>query len=409
MEHNQHLLIIGLVWPEPDSSAAGQRMLQLIQLFLDSGMQVTFACQASDSEYMFDLKQLGVDRIRIRVNDSGFDNLIRKLNPDVVLFDRYVMEEQFGWRVAEQCPTAIRVLDSEDLHCLRAARAKAVKAGQIFGEADLLEEEVSKREIASIYRCDLTLIISQAEMELLTRVFKIDAGLLYYIPLSVATSGLPALPSFEDRVDFVFIGNFLHDPNADAVDYLKSVLWPLIRQRLRNVSLHIYGAYPSNKALQYHKPSEGFYVHGRASSASEVMLDAKVLLAPLRFGAGLKGKLIEALLYGTPSVTTAVGAEGIAASLPWNGFIVEEPEAFADAAVKLYTNAVLWQQMQQNGLQILQQRFSGDNEKALLLKITQVRRELQLHRRRNFIGSMLLHHTAASTKYMSKWIEAKNK
>src|SRR5690606_13291559 len=108
--------------------------------------------------------------------------------------------------------------DSEDLHCLRAAGAKAVKAGQIIGEADLLEEEVSKREIASIYRCDLTLIISQAEMELLTRVFKIDAGLLYYIPLSVATSGLPALPSFEDRVDFVFIGNFLHDPNADAVD-----------------------------------------------------------------------------------------------------------------------------------------------------------------------------------------------
>jgi hypothetical protein len=84
-----------------------------------------------------------------------------------------MIEEQFGWRVAENCPKAIRLLDTEDLHCLRTARQKAFKENRAFALNDLLSEEVAKREIASILRCDLSFIISEFEMTILKEVFKL--------------------------------------------------------------------------------------------------------------------------------------------------------------------------------------------------------------------------------------------
>ena len=106
-------------------------------------------------------------------------------------------------------------------------------------------------------------------------------------------------------------------------------------------NLLIYGAYPSQKVLQLHKPAEGFIVKGRAADAEEVIKSAKVVLAPLRFGAGLKGKLIEAMQCGTPSITTSIGAESMHGNLPWNGFIVDGVTDFANAAVCLYLDKML--------------------------------------------------------------------
>ncbi len=172
------VLIIGFVWPEPKSSAAGGRMMQLIRFYQLQGYAVTFASPAQDSEFMVDLSEFGVIKKNIVLNCGSFDVFIADLNPSIVLFDRFMMEEQFGWRVAESCPTALRVLDTEDLHCLRLARQSAFKEKRDFEIADLLKEEVAKREIASILRCDITLMIATFEMELLQTVFKIDPALL---------------------------------------------------------------------------------------------------------------------------------------------------------------------------------------------------------------------------------------
>ncbi len=183
MNASQHVLIIGFVWPEPNSSAAGGRMVQLISIFKAQGFEVTFASPAMDSDYMIDLNSLGVSKKSIALNCSSFDIFVKELNPSIVLFDRFMMEEQFGWRVAENCPDALRLLDTEDLHCLRLARQKAFKENRLFSTDDLLVEEVAKREIASILRCDVSLMIAEYEIELLQSVFKIDADLLYYMPL----------------------------------------------------------------------------------------------------------------------------------------------------------------------------------------------------------------------------------
>lgn len=413
MNQMQSLLIIGFVWPEPNSSAAGGRMLQLISLFKEMGFQVTFASAAQDSEFMVDLESLGVDKKSIVLNSSSFDGFVKELNPSVVLFDRFMIEEQFGWRVAENCPDALRILDTEDLHCLRLARQKAFKDKRVFQTQDLLVEEVAKREIASILRCDLSLMISEYEMELLKTTFRIDNALLYYLPLLLEASAIPdldRLPSFEERLDFVFIGNFLHEPNWNAVQYLKEEMWTRIRKQLPTAVLNVYGAYPSQKVLQLHNVKDGFLIKGRAENANEVVKQARVVLAPLRFGAGIKGKLLEAMQCGTPSVTTAIGAESMQGNLAWNGFVEDVPELLADKAVQLYQDENLWVEAQENGVAIIKQRylrtsFADDFKQQIKL----LQDNLSNHRLVNFIGELLQHHTLKSTKYMAKWIEEKNK
>ncbi|HLF51300.1 glycosyltransferase [Flavobacterium sp.] len=413
MKSTQEVLIIGFVWPEPNSSAAGGRMVQLIQLFQQNGWSSTFASPAMDSEYMVDLDALGVAKKSIALNCESFDTFIQELNPSIVLFDRFMIEEQFGWRVAEHCPDAIRLLDTEDLHCLRLARQKAFKENRSFTTDDLLMEDVAKREIASILRCDLSFMISEIEMELLQSVFKIDQSLLYYLPFLLEPMDSATFQnwiSFEERTDFIFIGNFLHEPNWNAVQYLKETIWPLIRKQLPNVRLHIYGAYPSQKVLQLHQPKEHFYIMGRADDAQKVVRQARVVLAPLRFGAGIKGKLVEAMQCGTPSVTTTIGAESMHGDLSWNGFVADDPQLFADAAVQLYQDPIIWHKAQINGIEIVEKRylkslFAND----LIQYILSVQSNLKQHRLDNFMGAMLQHHTLTSTKYMSRWIEAKNK
>ncbi|TRX29325.1 glycosyltransferase family 4 protein [Flavobacterium franklandianum] len=413
MNANQRVLIIGFVFPEPHSSAAGGRMMQLISIFKKQGFKVTFASPAMDSDFMIDLESLGVAKKSIVLNCSSFDVFVKELNPTIVLFDRFMMEEQFGWRVFENCPDALRLLDTEDLHCLRLARQKAFKEKRLFSTDDLLIEDVAKREIASILRCDISLMISEFEIDLLQSVFKIDANLLYYLPLllePIEESTIQNRPSFEERKNFIFIGNFLHEPNWNAVQYLKETIWPLIRMQMPEAILQIYGAYPSQKVLQLHQPKQGFHIRGRAEDAQEVVRNTRIVLAPLRFGAGIKGKLLEAMQCGTPSITTTIGAESMCGDLPWNGFITDEPQVFADKAVELSQDKNLWLKAQENGFEIIEKRylkslFEGDFVKHILKFQT----HLKQHRLDNFMGTLLQHHTLTSTKYMSRWIEEKNK
>jgi len=407
----QKVLIIGMVWPEPNSSAAGTRMLQLIELLQQNGFEITFASAAAFSEFAFDVSQIGVAKVSIRLNDSSFDDFVKTLHPEIVLFDRFVTEEQFGWRVAENCPVALRILDTEDLHFLRLARQLAFKEKRGFLKEDLLSD-TAKREIASILRCDLSLIISEAEMELLKNDFKIDVSLLHYLPFLVSQideKSIQNWPSFSDRQDFIFIGNFLHEPNWNAVQYLKETIWQQIHKLLPEANLNIYGAYPSQKVLQLHKPTDKFHIMGRAENAAQVVKNARVVLAPIRFGAGAKGKLIESMQCGTPSITTTIGAESMPGDLTWNGTIADHPDDFAKGAVELYQNENRWKEAQRNGIEIINKRYSKlIFEKSFVDRVLALQTNLIKHRQQNFVGSILQHHLLQGTKYLSRWIEAKN-
>jgi glycosyltransferase involved in cell wall biosynthesis len=184
----------------------------------------------------------------------------------------------------------------------------------------------------------------------------------------------------------------------------------LIKKQLPEAVLEVYGAYPSQKVLQLHQPKNGFYIMGRAANAIEVVKNARIVLAPIRFGAGLKGKLLEAMQCGTPSVTTSIGSEAMHANLPWNGFIADDMQEFAKQAVLLYEDENLWKQAQKNGVVIINECYQKDNyADDLIIKVNSLLMNSDEHRLHNFMGNLLQHHAFRSTMYMSKWIEAKNK
>uniref|UniRef100_UPI00333E6FE9 glycosyltransferase family 4 protein n=1 Tax=Flavobacterium sp. TaxID=239 RepID=UPI00333E6FE9 len=402
------LLIISSVWVEPNSSAAGSRMLQLIRFFLSQNYSIEYASTATDSEFCFDLAELDITTQFIQLNDSSFDDYLRRINPNLVLFDRFMVEEQFGWRVSNVLPNAIKILDTEDLHCLRKARQVAIKKNTSFESLDF-NSDIAKREIASIFRSDLSLMVSDYEMDLLQTVFQVPKAILFYLPIWIKKFALEK-PDFQAKNDFVFIGNFYHEPNWDSVLVLKNEIWPKLKELLQDAKLNIYGAYPSHKVHQLHNLKEGFLIHGRAESAEEVIRTARVLLAPIRFGAGIKGKLLECMQYGTPSVTTSIGSEAMCDNLPWNGFVENEYSDFISKAVLLYSNQEVWELAIQNGYEIINHKFLFSiYETAFVSTLNKLQSNLDSHRNANFIGQMLQFHSLRSTEFMSRWIEEKNK
>ncbi len=426
-----NIAVIGYVWPEPNSSAAGQNMLSIIESCLSANFNVSFLTAATDSEHKADLAAMGVEIHPVALNCSSFNSLIEHIKPDVVIFDRYMTEEQFSWRVREACPNALRVLNTEDLHSLRQARHQAVKQ---CGDASLaqLNNELAQREIAAVLRSDLTLVISENEIDLLTEYYGVPRRQLQYHPLVVGKPISPGLP-FEQREHFVHIGNFRHEPNWDAVLQLKQSVWPAIRKSLPKAELHIYGAYPPKKATQLHNVKQGFLVKGWAESVESVMISAKVLIAPLRFGAGIKGKLLDAMRCATPSITTWIGAEGIVPKVTssfgnitkesesdqsaiWPGAICSTDTAASEAiqefvtqAVDLYNDKKKWEVASNMTKTVLNAFESKQPDMPLVEKIVTLKQTLQTHRSGLFMQSLLWHQTLTASKYMSQWIEAKNK
>ena len=405
---NKRLLVIGLVWPEPTSSAAGTRMIQLINLFLANGFEVFFASAANKSEFSYNLPSLGVRELEIKLNDPSFDIAIKQLSPEVVMFDRFATEEQYSWRVQEACPDALTILDTEDLYFLRRHRQDQVKTArdpQLFND-------IAKREIAAILRTDISLIISEYEMQLLNTQFRIDPSIIYYLPFMEDIpdqTNAASWKTFEEREGFTFIGNFLHEPNWHAVQLLKTKIWPNL-SRTTAAGMHIYGAYAGPKVMQFHNPRERFYVHGRVDDARKAIGKHRLLLAPLLFGAGLKGKFIDAMQAGTPSVTTTIGAEAMSGKLHWPGFVSDDLDDFSMQAAVLYHSKELWQHAQENGLRLLSERYDKNlHASAFIILIRNIHENLNAHRNNNFMGAILKSNLVNASKYMSLWISEKNK
>ena len=420
------VLVIGYVWPEPRSSAASGHVMQILETFLEQGWDITFASPAGPGEHKADLTAMGIAECSIELNSSSFDAFVGELAPDIVLFDRFMMEEQFGWRVEKQCPGALRVLETSDLQSLRHARHQRLKdhlkasddhddGAALFGQtlaqefAAMADTDLARREIAALFRCDLNLMISQVEIQLLVEHFSLPPSALHWCPLMLEPVAQPLAP-YADRAHFLSIGNFRHAPNWDAVLWMKNAVWPLIRQQLPGAQLHIYGAYTPPKASALHNPAQGFHIMNWAEDALQVMTAARICLAPLRFGAGIKGKIVDAMLCGTPNVTTPIGAEGMAGDMPWAGAIGESATAIAAAAVRLYQDEHLWNQAQDAGVKLLHARYRHSvHGPALIARLEHCREHLLELRQANFIGGMLRHHQHKSTQYMSQWIEEKNR
>lgn len=410
------VLWIALVWPEPASSAAGFRTMQLIEALRGAGYDVQVCSPCKSNPHQERLQKLGISTASFLPNDSSFDAYIKELDPSVVFFDRFMAEEQFGWRVRQQVPHALRILDTVDLHSLRRARHKKIAEFAMLNDFSITEVDLESndaiREISSIFRSDLSLIISDTELLLLKSYYKVSADLLELNRFHYSVQARQS--EFEERKHFMAIGNFNHEPNADSYRMLHQFLWQPIREKLLErgqdgVELHIYGAYPTKEFSSLDNPKTGFRVKGWAKDSLETLSQYRVNLAPLRFGAGIKGKVSDGWAVGTPCVGTAVAAEGMCEGLAFGGAIADNKEDFIDKAVDFYCQKELWTTAKNRGLEIINSLYNEEkSSQSFLTSLRNALVERESRRHNNFVGQMLWHHQHRSTEFFSRWIEAKN-
>lgn len=409
------ILWILFVWPEPQSSAAGCRTMQLIEASRWAGHEVHLVSPAQSNEAAEKLTAKGYALRRFEPNDPAIDLYLKESAPDVVIFDRFMVEEQFSWRVRENAPNALRVLDTIDLHSLRRIRGRKLKEGSDYSSlSDFdLNSEDSLRELASIYRSDLSLVTSDFEFNLLNSKFGVSSEQLFLSRLfyEKPKSG----KFFSERRDFVFIGNFNHPPNFDGVHFLVQELWRKIRDGVHTVTsefpeLHLYGSYVDDQVKALHNPAHGIYLKGWTPDAHETLSQYRVNLAYLRFGAGIKGKISDGWFAGTPCITTEIGAEGMYESLPFGGAIASDNEQFIMAATNHYTDVEVWNKSQRDGYHLVEQLYNIEKQREAFIALlnTQIGSREE-SRAKNHIGAMLWREQMRSTEFFSRWIEAKNR
>ncbi len=385
------------IWPEQRSSAGGVRTRSLVKACLENDWRVTFFAYSKENSFSDELRSLGVKIIQIPLEETALQALLLAEQPNITIFDRFMTEEQFGWRIRELFPKCLRIIDTIDLHFLRQQREKGAF------------DETLPRELASLYRSDLNLLISTFEMEYIQTEFEFPKELLAYVPFfyEKAECGL----SYSERSHFMFIGNYRHPPNFEAAQYLAKEIWPGIKSQVPFAELHLYGAYPRKEIVDLQNSSMRIFFRGATPDQYETLKKYRVNLAPILFGAGLKGKITDAWSVGTPCVSTPVGAEGL---LPnpslWGGLIADRGPDFVQAAIRLYEDEVLWQSSSGRGIAILHELFSRERESPRFIQLLEEKwQEKQRRTKENTIATLLWHHAHQSTKYFSRWILEKNK
>lgn len=421
-------LFFCLVWPEPSSSAAGVRLDYLIRLFSREGFELHLSSTAEQGPYSALYEDLdGVYRHNLDPNSSETSTKLAQINPDVVVFDRYPTEEQFSWHVMEACPKAIRILDTEDLHGLRRARElsleelenKGVQTHLYVAEHEIepisVYNTIALREMVSMHRSDLSLVVSDVELSYAQKYYGIPIAQIMHLPILSSRLLEQFRPLTNDRSSHAcFIGNFKHAPNRDAVHFLRYQLWPHIYRALSdqgdtNSECHIYGAYMDATMERLDDPSIGFHMKGRVDSVYATMAAYGVLLAPLRFGAGVKGKILDAISMELPVVTTPIGSEGLSVHLDgvdFPGYVAKTVEEFKQSAVKCLSTTARkrWNFPDHKKLE---QRLETEYGNAFIAQVNNLIEGK--NRVQHPIKVMLEQNSQLAHRYLSKYIQLKNK
>lgn len=258
-------------------------------------------------------------------------------------------------------------------------------------------------------RCDCSLIISREEMALLENTLPWMASTLLYLPFQMVMPDTWGHHEFGQRRDFVFVGNGNHKPNLDAIDILIQEIWPTLRLECPEAELHIYGAYLPNSLAKEHDPETGLHIRGHAPDLETVLGTARVQLAPLRFGAGIKGKIVEALSFGLPSITTPVGSEGIYEGGAPAALEANPDRDFISKASRLYRESHLWEETRKEALRKAQDHFQGGDMYPEAFNACLAEPGEPTEPQVQLIKTILRDKAFDSSRYMSRWIEEKQK
>lgn len=405
------------MWPEPEASAASVRTVQLLELLQSHGHEVWLVSD-HDHPIQQEWAQNNLAQcLQLPINrQESFDRIQQIGEIELFIYDRFICEEKWSWGVSERFPNAKHILDTQDLHSLRRLREKALPQGfqpKPNEEISLFSSVDFQREIASILRSDLSLVVSAFEQNLLNKhpLAQADALRVAYQPFFSAMEGSEPTPKHERR-HFLSLGNFRHAPNWDAVQYLVHDLWPKFLKISQSDELRVVGAYPRDLGLsEVTLKQQRIKLLGQLTheELKRELWGARGLVAPLRFGAGIKGKVLDAIVCETPIIGSAFAWEGIyneSAIIPSAiGFLCLSEDEFLKAMISV------------------QQDSKGASERAKVAKSWYKSWKIKssydaliplVHEERNSdlrgaLQGILKHEFLGRQKYFSKWIEGKEK
>ena len=360
---SRRLLIVDACTPTPDQDSGSLRMVNLMRLLDALGWQVTFF---ADNRLYIDGYTPALQALGVEVLYAPFMNdpirLFRQRGGefDAILLSRHYIAINYLGLARLYAPKAKLIFDTVDLHYLREQRAAELEDSD---ELRRKAERTRAQELKLIRECDATLVVSPVEQGLLARELpqaRVDI-------LSNVHEVFGCRNAFERRKDLVFVGSFQHPPNEDAMLWFARDIFPQVRAALPDVRLHVIGQ-PVPPALREFE-SEHFVLHGFVADLEPFMDGCRISVAPLRYGAGVKGKVNMAMSYGLPVVATTAAVEGMHIQAGSDVLVAADATAFAEAVVRLYDDAALWQTLSANGLANVQRHFSFDAAKKALARI----------------------------------------
>ena len=361
----KRILIIDHSLPMPDRDSGSLRMFQILTILHQLGHRVTFIPHnlANIHPYASELRKHGIEVfLRPHITDVTAYIEAQAKKYDAVILSRCGTAKKHIGTVRLHAPRSHVIFDTVDLHFLRTAREAELTQK---AEAKMLAEQTQEQEYSLIKEADETWVVSEAERELLLHDFP---GKQIEVVSNIVNIQAPKT-SFAERADFLFIGSFLHPPNVDAVLYFVNDIYPLVAQTLPAVKFYIIGhqAPPEIVALG----SENIIVVGAVPEVLSFFESVKLSVAPLRYGAGVKGKINQSMGLGVPVVATSIAVEGMLLEHGEDVLIGDTPSDFADAVVELYRNEQLWSRLSRNSLKKTEAFYSVSAARQRLQALTQ--------------------------------------
>ncbi|MCW4454282.1 glycosyltransferase family 4 protein [Flavobacterium sp. MXW15] len=357
------VLVVDAVMPDPARDSGSVRLLEMLQLLVDLDWQVSFMPDSGRTtpEEKARLARIGVETIGV-AGSASLPHWLRShaSRLHAAILCRHPVARMQLPLIRALAPDARIIFDTVDLHFLRESReAEAAGDRRLHAAA----ERTRRTELSLMARSDVTLVVSPIEQELLSRL---APGIGVEIVSNIHHVQARTLGHAE-RADLLFVGGFGHPPNRDAAYWLVTTIFPRIRERLPDIRLHLVGSIPDQDRQQLQSP--GVLVHGRVESLEPLLSQCRIAVAPLRVGAGVKGKVNTAMSHGLPVVMTAIAAEGMFIEDGRDALLADDAQSFADACVRLYQDAALWESLSVNGQRNVQEHFSADNAKSTLQRI----------------------------------------
>ncbi len=347
------VLVIDHRLPFFDHDAGSLRMLEMVRALAKNGQHVTFipGDLTGWPRYLEAVQSAGVEVIHRPYYFSVLQYLREHGREfSLVILSRLATAARFMPAVRRLAPHARIVFDTVDLHFVREERQARIE------QDSELESAVASRkqlELQLARRADLTLVVSPIEKAILEQECP---GVDVRILSTIHALEQHDVPGFDGRRDIAFIGSFGHTPNADAVLYFAREIFPLVRLRLTDAAFQVIGPGAPPEVLNLASPS--IRILGQVPDIRPLFDRARALVAPLRFGAGVKGKVSQSMALGVPTIVTSIAAEGMHLVHEDNAMIADDPESFADALVRVCTTRELWERVSANGRQTLREHFS---------------------------------------------------